>query len=247
MAALATACMALGVTSSPAQIPPVHSLTDAPNDNLVREPPPPALSGLWALGRRCSVRSGWLRVTATTVTIADEPPVGYDYVPEAPHHLESSLTPKNSNHDYTYSLEDHTLTPDAEGSDPDRIYYACFGANPGWPPRTLEHPDAVFDRLVARLVRVALGDADLAELSRFYFIKGEAAFRQLARLLNAGRRAEVRARLQQFEQEMAIHTPTAGVDAETDMDLVPPGGWPVFDRRPPARSPGRSAAPAVRR
>jgi hypothetical protein len=247
MVALAAACMALGVTSSPAQVPPTHSPAEAPNDNLVREPPPPALSGLWALGHRCGVRKGWLRITATTLTVADEPPVGYDYIPEVPHHLESSLTPKNSNHDYTYSLEDHTLTPDAEDSDPDRIYYACFGANPGWPPRTLEHPDAVFDRLMARLVRATPSEDDSAELSRFYFIKGEAAFRQLARLLNAGRRAEVRARFQQFEQEMAIHIPRHIVNWETDMDLVPPGGWPVFDRRPPARPPGRSAAPAVRR
>lgn len=233
--ALLAAWMALRATSSPAQVPvpPVLAPADAPNYNFVVEPSPPALSGLWALGHRCGVRSGWLRVTATTVAIADEPPVGYDYVPEAPHHLLGSLSPKNSNHAYIYDLETHTLTPDTEGSDPDRIYYACFGPNPGWPARALDHPDAVFDRLRARLVHARLSDTDAAELLRIYFIKGQAEFRQLARLLNAGRRAEVRARFQRFEQEMAVDTPRPGVDAETDMDLVPPAPRVPSGRRPP--------------
>ena len=175
--ALLAACVALRVASSHAQGPPVLSPNDAPNYNFVFEPPPPAFSGLWALGRRCGVRSGWLRVTATTLAFADTPPVRYDYIPEAPHHLMGTIIIWNPHDQYIYELDTHIVSRDTEGSDPERLYYSCSGQNPGWPPRQLENPDAVFDRLVARLIHVRLSDDDDAELFRIYFIKGRPAFR----------------------------------------------------------------------
>ena len=187
--------------------------------------PPLTLSGLWALGRKCAVRSGRLRITATTLAFADKPPVGCDYIPEAPHHLMSYLAPKNSHDDDIYDLEDHILALDTEGSDPDRIYYPCFGPNPGWPPRSLYNPDATFKRLVARLIHAPLSDAGFEALSRVYFIKGEGAFRPLARLLNAGRRAEVHARLQRFEREIAVYP---GLEHAGAAGLAPPLPTPDF-------------------
>lgn len=203
-AALLAACVALRAASSHAQTPPVLTPNDPPNYNFVIEPPPPAFSGLWALGHRCGVRSGWLRVTATTLAFADKPPVRYDYMPEAPHHLMGYIMIRNPHDQYIYDLETHIVSPDVTISDPDELYYSCSGPNPGWPPRQLEDLDAVFDRLVARLIHVRLSDDDDAEMLRIYFIKGRPAFRQIARLLDAGRRAEVRARFRQFEKEMAV-------------------------------------------
>ena len=204
---LLAASMALRVTSSAAQVPPDLSPNDPPNTNSIIGPPPPRLSGLWALGRRCGVRRGWLHITATTLAFADTPPVRYDYIPESPHHLIGYITIRNSNDGYIYDLQTHTVSVDTGSSDPDRLYYPCFGLNPGWPPRRLEDPDAALDKLIARLVHVRLSDNDVAELFRIYFIKGDAAFRQLARLLNTDRRAEVRTRFRRFEQEMATDPP----------------------------------------
>lgn len=222
---LLAACVALGVPSSLAQALPAYDPLGPPNAYLIREPPPLTLSGLWALGRKCAVRNGRLRITATTLAFADEPPVRYDYIPEAPHHLMSYLAPKSSHHEYTYDMESRILIPDTEGLDPNRIYYPCFGPNPGWPPRSLENPDATFKRLVARLIHAPLSDAGFEALSRVYFIKGEGAFRQLARLLNAGRRFEVRARLQRFEQEIAVYP---GLEHAGAAGLAPPLPTPDF-------------------
>lgn len=228
--ALLAACVALGMAASPGRALAAYSLLEAPNGYDVSQPPPPALFGLWALGHRCDVRTSRLRITATTLTIADEPPIEYDYIPESPHHLESTLAPKDLHHDYTYDTQTHLLIPDLAGWDPDQVYFPCFGRTPGWPPRLLENRDAAFERLVARLIHAPLNDAQFESLWRVYFIKGEAALRPLARLLNAGRRSEVRARLQRFEQEIAVYP---GLEHAGAAGLAPPEPTPDFGRNRP--------------
>lgn len=228
MAALAAACVAFGIAASPGRALAAYNLLEPPNGYGVSQPMPPALFGLWALWHKCDVRSARLRITANTLAVANKPPVEYDYTPESPHHLESSLGPKDptdTSKIYTYDTQTHLLIPDLEGSDPNQIYFPCFGRTPGWPPRPLENRDAAFERLVARLIHAPLNDAQFESLWRVHFIKGEAAFRPLARLLNAGRRAEVRARLQRFEQEIAIYP---GLEHAGAAGLAPPEPTPDF-------------------
>ena len=235
MAALTAACVALGITSSPGDALAAYSFLEPPNGYGANQPMPPALFGLWALGHKCDVRSARLRITANTLAVANKPPVEYDDTPESPHHLESSLGPKDPtdiSEIYTYDTQTHLLIPDVAGWDPDQIYFPCFGHTPGWPPHPLENRDATFDRLVARLIHAPLSEAQFESLWRVYFIKGEAAFRSLARLLNAGRRAEVHARLQRFEQEIAVYPSLEHAGAA---GLAPPLPTPDFGHDHPLR------------
>lgn len=115
--ALLAACVALGAVSTDRGALAQEVDDKSRNFYYIAEPPPPALFGMWALDHRCAVRSAKLRITATTFAFANEPPVRYKYIPEAPHHLEGTLAPKGLHDAYIYDADDRTL--DLDTRDPD--------------------------------------------------------------------------------------------------------------------------------
>ncbi len=132
--ALALGAFVLSVLISAAGVAQTGSVRpDYPNPDLVPGPPPAAIFGLWAKGRKCAHRSGRLRISAHTLQFPGQPPIPYTYIPDVPHITEGSINFDDSQPDLIYDSATRTISDYSDDANPDHVYFPCFGPNPGWP------------------------------------------------------------------------------------------------------------------